>query len=86
MFAMRLGAFWRCGLNLTIMPSSHSAASLDILFGPIVGTPTAFDHFFKIFLHVFELIFNFDGVFFGIASLTFFLIANLLQRSERFPD
>jgi hypothetical protein len=86
MLPMRFVALWRRGFNLAVMTSSHPTASLDILLGTIVGTPAAFDHFLQIFLHVFEFSLDFDGVLFGVASLAFFLIANLLERSQRLSD
>ena len=68
------------------MPTSNSTASFYKLFGPIIGSPSTFDHFLKVFFHVLELSLDFNGVLLGVASLSFFLVANFLKGPEGFSD
>ena len=75
--SMRLCAFGRCCLNLSIMSSSNTTSSFHILFGSVVSTPSAFHHFFKVFFHVFQLILNVDTFLFWVASFSLFLVTNL---------
>lgn len=86
MLPMGLGAFGRGCFNLSIMSTSNTAASFYKLFSSIIGAPSAFDHFLKVFFHVLKLSLDFDGVLLGVASLSFFLVANLLKRAEGFSD
>ncbi len=86
MLPMRLGAFWRRCLDLSIMSTSNSTASFYKLFGPIIGSPSTFDHFLKVFFHVLELSLDFNGVLLGVTSLSFFLVANFLKGPEGFSD
>ncbi len=84
MLSMRFRAFRRCWLDLPIMSTSNTCSSFYIVFGSIVCTPSTFNHFLKILLHVLKFGLNFNCIFFGITSLSFLLVSNFLQRPKWF--
>lgn len=77
MFFMRFSSTFalRWQLRSTNMTSSDSCPSFDIIFCPVVCSPSSFHHFFKVFFHKCQLTFCFGSFFLATRPFSFLAIS-----------
>ena len=71
---------WRRSFHFTTLTSSNSSILLDIIISSFMRSPSTFNKFVQILLHIVQLIFYFHSFFSWCWSLLFLIISCFLQR------